>query len=251
MTLSAVILATLVFAPGGHTHQAPDRFRGIEITVETDSAMFPESWTKSPINAKAERLSVDESDRSITLVKKALSLYPDALLQGELKKVYVCRSIQFYGLDYGGTNSLDSVYLTNQGPTKGYTDSYIVGSFHHEFSSILLRNHFSNLDQSAWAKTNPSDFKYGAGGTEALRSGKASTKYDSTLAAKGFLTQYSQASQEEDFNMTVEGLFSGNSAFWSIYDTCSKFRAKAKLVVSFYSKLNRQFDEAYFRALVP
>lgn len=251
MTLSAVILATTLFAPASLSKPFPTGRPGVDIDVATSPSMFPDSWTKAPINAKAVPLADEESDRSMGLVRKALANYPASLLQKELKKVYVCQSIQFYGLDYGGTNSTDTVYLTNQGPERGYTDAYIVGSFHHEFSSILLRNHYSSLDEKAWMKCNPADFQYGSGGTDALRSGRASTKFDPKLAEQGFLTQYSQASLEEDFNMTAEGLFSGQPAFWSIFDEHPRFRRKAKLVVSFYAILNGQFNEAYFRSLVP
>ena len=222
----------------------------IRIVLETEAEMFPKSWLESPINAKAKPLDTDQVDRSGSLVTKALDYYPAEVLKSALTKVYVCRSIEFYGLEYGGTNSLDCVYLTNAGEPKGYSDSYIVGSFHHELSSIFLRNHPENLEDKAWNDCNPEGFKYGQGGTEALRSGQDSTQMDETLAAKGFLAQYAQASLEEDFNMTVEGLFSGNARFWKLVDEHERFRSKARIAIKFYSKLDPVFTETHFRNLV-
>ena len=69
------------------------------------------------------------------------------------------------------------------------------------------------------------------------------------MAKKGFLTQYSTASQEEDFNMLAEGLFSGEPGFWTLVDEHALLKAKVSVVLGFYSKLDPQFDEAFFKSL--
>jgi len=252
MTLVALLLASAAFAqePAPKPNHVTDPRSGVPIVLAVEEGMFPESWLGSDINAKATSLDPAQADRSVKLVEQALAKYPVEFLKKELKKVYVCQSIQFYGLQYGGTNSLDTVYLTNQGPGKGYNDAYITGSFHHEFSSILLRNHAAEFDDSAWKSANAKGFKYGQGGTAALRNGQASTKYDPTLASSGFLTQYSQASVEEDFNMIVEGMFSGDKEFWALVDKHSRIKDKVALAVKLYSGFDKQFSEGFFRALV-
>jgi hypothetical protein len=72
---------------------------------------------------------------------KALKKYPTSALQKELKAVYFLKSMKFYNIGYGGTNSNDALYLTNNGEMLGYTELYLEQTFHHEFSSILYRNH--------------------------------------------------------------------------------------------------------------
>ncbi|MBL8064431.1 MAG: hypothetical protein JNM34_01105 [Chthonomonadaceae bacterium] len=220
----------------------------VKIVTTTSDEMFPASWRKDPVNAGAQELEKSEVSRSIAIVSRALALYPNDFLEKELKTVYVCKSIKFYGLSYGGTNSLDAVYLTNQGSEQGYTDKYIFGSFHHEFSSVLLRNHPDQLDARQWSKSNPVGFRYGDGGTEALRSGKASTEYEATLAKRGFLTEYSQASLEEDFNMIVEGMFSGDPVFWQFCGRFPKLAKKQQLAAEFYRKLVPGFTSTFFRS---
>jgi len=251
MVLGAVAFVAMAHAvqdSSSDQKRLTDAKTGVQIVLEVDADMFPQSWKDSPINAKAKPLEPGEVGRSAKLVQSALAIYPPEVLKSDLRKVFVCRSIDFYGLTYGGTNSFDTVYLTNNGTGLGYTDSYITGSFHHEFSSILKRNHPTLLDERAWNGANPPEFKYGHGGTEALRMGQASTRLDVTLAGEGFVAQYAKASVEEDFNMVVEGLFSGNPEFWKMVDGHSRLKVKMALAVKFYKTLNPIFTESFFRS---
>lgn len=249
MVVGALVFAIQVSA------QAPERVTEprtrIPVSFLAENGMFPKEWTVEPINAVSADLDVPERERSAKVVLAAMAVYPAEFLKRELKAVYVTASIEFYGLAYGGTNSLDTVYLSNKGAAKGYSDAYIWGSFHHEFSSILLRNHPKLLDDKAWAAANPQGFSYGQGGTEALRDGKASTKYDPALAALGFVAEYAKASFEEDFNMIAEGLFSGNPEFWKLVDENPNLATKARLAMGFYQKLLPEYTEDRFRGLVP
>ncbi len=249
--LGLVALVATATAQLNPADSALDERSGIMIHFGIEQGMFPSSWVGGEVKAKAVPLDQDQITRATSLMKTALGAYPTSTLKSNLKRVYVSKLIEFFGLEYGGTNSLDTVYITQRTPKDGYSNQYVVGCFHHEFSSILLRNHPSYFDEIAWAGANEPNFKYGAGGTEALRTGQASTKYNAQLAEKGFLTQYSKASVEEDFNMIAEGLFSGDEKFWEIVDHHERVRTKAKIVIQFYSKLDSSFSEAGFRAKKP
>lgn len=221
----------------------------IPIVCKIEPEMFPTSWRAEPINARAVELAENEVERSKLLVKKALDAYPVPVLKRSLRKVYISKSIEFYGLGYGGTNSTDAVYLANDGIPQGYTDAYLVGSFHHELSSIFLRNFPSYLDQKAWNAALPKDFKYRGDGTQSLREGTASTDHRPEFQAQGFLAQYATSSQEEDFNMTAEALFTNRPDFWAAQAKYPALKTKVGLVIAFYNRLDPQFTETYFRNL--
>jgi len=68
------------------------------------------------------------------------------MLAANLKAVYFLKEMAFFNTPFGGTNSADNLYLTSNGITLGYTNDYIEQTFHHEFSSILFRNHPEYLD---------------------------------------------------------------------------------------------------------
>jgi hypothetical protein len=223
----------------------------VPIFTRIDTEMFPESWVAGEPKASATSLPDSEKDRSLRVVAYGLAKYPEDFLKANLKKVYVVATLEFYGLPYGGTNSSDTVYLSNRGVRNGYTDLYLEESFHHEFSSILLRNERRSFNRRAWVACNDPEITYQGDGTQALRDGTADTKYRDEWHEKGFLAEYATASIEEDFNMMVEGLFSGDARFWRAVDKFPRIKAKADQTIAFYHKLNESFTEQKFRAMQP
>jgi hypothetical protein len=208
---------------------------------------FPPAWRTRAVRAHAEPLDPNEAERSRAIAARAMAKYPADLLRRHLRGVYFASRLQFYGLSFGGTYSDTALYLANRGPAEGFTDAYLEESFHHEFSSILLANRPDALDQAAWRAGN--GWPYGSSGAEALRSGRASTRYTAAWHERGFLAEYASASLEEDFNMMAEGLFAGGSRFWSAIDAHPRLHAKMRLAAAFYSRLAPGLDEEYFRRL--
>jgi len=221
----------------------------IPIITTVTADMFPESWRKAPISAEASPLDPNETARSVRVTLAAMEKYPAGVLKTNLEKVYITKRIAFYGLVYGGTNSLGAVYISNDGVANGFTDSYLERAFHHELSSIFLRNFSSRLDMKAWRASQPTGFKYRGDGTSSLREGTASTRYEDKYHKQGFLAQYATSSLEEDFNMMAEGMLSGLPEFWSAVDRHPLLKSKMTAVVAFYAKLDPVFTESYFRRL--
>lgn len=242
--MTAVILAVTLMTPLRVETPVP-------ILTRIDTEMFPESWVAGPARANAISLPDHEKSRSQRIVIFALGKYPEEVLKKNLRKVYVVESLEFYGLAYGGTNSNDVVYLSNNGVRNGYTDLFLEGSFHHEFSSILLRNWRSNLNRRDWIASNDPNTKYQGTGTEAVANGSADTRYRDSWHEKGFLAEYGTASIEEDFNMMAEGLFTGSAQFWRAVDKFPRVRSKAKLTIDFYHSLDASFTEEKFRRMQP
>ncbi len=227
-----------------------DTRSGIPIICANQPDMFPSTWQVEPINATATEIIENEVGRSQEMMKRALAKYPVPVLKKHLKRVFVSREIKFYNLPYGGTNSLDTVYLANDGKQSGYSDLFLEGSLHHEFSSILLRNLPKNLDQRAWDAALPKGFAYRGDGTQSVREGTASTRYKPEFHAQGFLAQYATSSQEEDFNMLAEALFTGQNRFWDAVDENPALKTKVNLVIDFYTRLDPTFNEDFFRRMV-
>src|SRR5690349_3374574 len=115
--------------------------RSVAISFQYNKLIFPESWQKKPINAEGGQIDETEIIRCKKVLVTALKKYPLSLLQEELQSVYFVKWMKFYNVGYGGTNSTDALYLTDNGIDLGYTEHYLEQTFHHEFSSILYRNH--------------------------------------------------------------------------------------------------------------
>jgi len=223
-----------------------------EIIFTADKDIFPSSWYDPEIYAKAESLSEDEIERSKSIIASALDKYPVEVLKDSLKSVYILKSMNFYGVDYGGTNSEDYVYMVNNGEDMGYSDFYIEETFHHEFSSVLLRKYNELFDESEWRQINPGDFEYfdeAIGGASAIREGRASKEFDPKFHEMGFLYEYAQSALENDFNSFAENIFMGDESFFKTVEEYEKLKMKLGLVIEFYNTINQRFNIEYFKGI--
>jgi hypothetical protein len=230
---------------------ADTTIKSVHIGFNYSSDIFPESWRPAPINAYGEQVSSGEVQRSKMVMTKALNKYSEGVFKYNLKAVYFLKEMKFFDVPYGGTNSSDAVYLTNQGISAGYTDKYLEQTFHHEFSSILFRNYPAFLDTNAWKAANSSDFIYNdpENGVGAIRNNQSSQELDSLLCKKGVLTQYGGSSIENDVNTFAQNLFCPEKNFWSFIDRFPRIKKKAGLLINFYNKISVTYTEQYFRKL--
>jgi|GEM_PF-1134589 len=222
------------------------------ILFTTDGNTFPVEWYRSPINAQSENLASEEIERSKNIIIAALKKYPIEVLNHNLKKVYVLKSMNFFGADYGGTNSTDVVYLCNAGIDMGYTDFNMEQSFHHEFSSILLRNSRHLFNEKEWRDINPEGFEYfdeSTGGSGAIKEGRASQYFSPEFHKEGFLYEYAQSTLENDFNSFAENIFMRNEDFFTTAEQYEKIKMKLDFIVSFYNSINPRFTIEYFKGL--
>lgn len=228
---------------------ADTTIKGVQVSFRYSLSIFPSSWQTAPVSAAGTPIDASEINRSKMVIARALNKYPVATLQANLKKIYFLKSMEFFAVGYGGTNSTDVLYLTNDAVENGYTDAYIEQSFHHEFSSILLRNYTSWLDTIAWKKANIPGFDYNdpEAGVGAIRNNESSQTLDSALCKKGFLTQYAYSGLENDVNTIAQNLFMPEADFWAYADNYPRIRQKVKLLIAFYNKIDPAFTETYFR----
>lgn len=217
------------------------------VVYPTSTKVFPCKWRKKKTNPRIQSIHPDEIERTNEALTKALDKYPEHILHKYLQQVFVFRSMAFFGLEYGGTYHKKKVYITNNGVEKGYSNEYIEGTLHHEFSSILLKHNRKYFNKKAWHAANPADFEYGDGGLAALQTASASLKLDTSLFEKGFLNQYSMASVEEDFNCYMEYLFLSDDGFWAAWQHYEPIRKKTDVIISFLQQLDSQYNLEYFR----
>lgn len=223
--------------------------QGIVVSFKYSSSIFPPDWLTDPVNAQGEAILFSEIGRSKIVMVKALKKYPASALKKNLHVVYFLKSMNFYNVGYGGTNSTDVLYLTNDGVPMGYTELYLEQTFHHEYSSILVRNYPSFFNEAGWKSANITGFDYTdpEAGVGAIRGNQSSQDLDTVLCAKGFLTQYSLSGMENDINTFAQNIFSPSENFWVYADRYPRINRKIKLLIAFYNKINPVFTERYFR----
>jgi len=222
---------------------------GTNVYYQVDKKIFPCKWRNNRIRPEYTPIDAKDIPGTQAILNTALDKYPENVLRKNLKRIYVLKTMFCFGLEYGGTYYKRNVYVTNNGLENGYTRQYIEGTFHHEFSSVLLKRQKKHFEKEAWLSANPPDFTYGSGGVAALRTEKTSLRLDSTLFVDGFLNEYSLASIEEDFNCYAEFIFLGDAAFWNAWEGNEAIRRKTEILISFYQRIDKVFTLEYFRSL--
>jgi hypothetical protein len=248
MRIPVYILLVLILSVNA-SRAYTDARTGIAIEFVEEENMFPESWYEGEINGKAESLDPSEYTRTQSILDKALKKYPITFLQNNLKKIYVMKAVKFFGQVYGGTNSNDVVYISNNGESMGYTNAFVEQTFHHEFSSILLRKYYTSFDETSFKAANAEGFQYGSGGIDALINGESSQHFEAALNENGILCQYGGASVEEDFNTFTENLFLASPGFRELLTKYPRLDRKARIIVRFYKTLEPTFTWKYFEKI--
>lgn len=248
-TLIAVIcfVYTAPLSPSNTPRTYREKRAGVVISFAVEDAMFPESWYQPPVSGNATAIDEGEIPRTLTIISRALRKYPTAVLRRNLRKIVVVKHLYFYGVPYGGSYSLDTVYIVNDGEKKGYDAFYLEQLIHHEFSSILFHNYRSYFDEEMWALANPKGFHYLGDGVEAIRKGCDGTDFGEHFFHEGFLYEYGKASLEEDVNTFAENMFKSKEGFWDAVMTHKRLRRKFGVIMRFYYRIDTNFSPSFFR----
>jgi hypothetical protein len=250
--MQALTLWLIVCSPIAQCHDKPpeqlarerceaiqQRF-GVRVHFEYDrEKFFPEEWRKEPISARATQVDVGETLRVYPIIETFLSRYSRETLDKYLKDIYLVKRMYFYEKSYGGTNSSDAVYMTVDNAAEGYTDTWLLGSFHHEFSSIFFRD--AGFPADEWTKVNDPSWKY-IGSGEDIVTEQGLQEHSEERFEKGFLIRYSEASMEEDFNNFVEYLFIDRPMVLSAAAKHPRIWKKLQIVIRFYGKVDPSFS---------
>lgn len=242
--MKAGILLLLGFLLAGPSASSQDSLLWKKVFLyDGKSTIFPASWLDKKINAKATAADTAGFHNDSVFIAKAFSKYPDDIIIKEVKKIQLLGRLRFNGENFFGTNSRYDLYIALE------DNDEIERTFHHEFSSMLLRNHPSYKTEEEWKKLSPELLSTSS--AAAMKAGYYSTDYAPELLEKGYISKYSLSNWENDFNMYAEEIFCGGKTFWQLADKYPKLLQKTKLIIRFYQeKIWSGFDEVYFRALV-
>jgi hypothetical protein len=228
---------------------------GIKIVYEIGNDFFS-ALENPPIPAGPPRYSKVEPIRHRVLLRypallqKAFDKYPIEVIRKYLNAIYFVNDIDANGLKFGGTYDpfRKIIYLVDNG---GKNDDQAIRTFHHEFSSMLLKSHSFWVDP--WTNHHPKDFKYLL---EIYKSWKAleqevdiSKEGTEQDYEKGFMRIYGQTNFEDDFNEYSAMIFTYPDKFKKIMYQYPRVRGKFKIWLEFYQKIDPIFTEKYLFGL--
>jgi Putative zinc-binding metallo-peptidase len=178
------------------------------------------------------------------ILAKAFGKYPVHVIKDCLRAINFAGSIDQGGLKYGG--SYDPfrriLYIVDNGYRNEDRSVYVV---HHELSSLLLysKSFFIN----PWTDINPPNFSYSYDTSDdGLKTyNNASSVGTVSDYEKGFMDSYGQTNFENDFNEYSAMIFTYPGKFKKIMDQYPRVRAKFRVWLDFYHKIDPIFTEAY------
>lgn len=205
---------------------------GVRVLYKYDrDQYFGEKWKQAPVNAQGGQMSDKEILRLLPIIREFLAFYPIEVINKNLKTIYLSRELDFFGKSYGATYGKSSLYIKNEHKSKRYDKSFLLGTMHSEFSSILIKNRFFSED--VWKGANRGGFEYIGNGKDMLGANQGYNQ-SPELLSKGLICAYAQASVEEDFNMIVFWLFTKPNELKALAKKYPIINSKMWMVIDFY-----------------
>lgn len=238
-------LSAYLFTDYKQTLENLGQKHNIKFIYEVNDSFIEKSLKGENLNNSAKQISGYELSRYSVLLPLFFTKYPINIINKEIKTIKLASSLTLFGVSYGGTSIDSTLYLTSSGLNKGYTDLYIEELFHHEFSSILMRNH--HFPKTKFSNHNPSGFKYAQNVDDILRAitHDTSTTGNDALYENGFLTKYSMSTLENDVNMYVEAIFTKPKDLRNLINNHPIIKKKYLIVKKFYLGVNSDFSEIF------
>ncbi|NNE91396.1 MAG: hypothetical protein HKN23_07095 [Verrucomicrobiales bacterium] len=237
------------------------------VSFPTTTNFLPRNWQRAPIDARISPLPGSLHEKSKTIVERALAKYPGSLIRRNLKGVRLVSSLEFYGIEYGGTYMPHSRIIILAYDSR-FNDRGFEQRFHHEFSSVLLQSYENKFDDKRWKSANPPSFSYRSNGvienghsgqSEATKmlgeeqrktggDGSSLLELNSGLMTQGFLTRYNQVSIEQDVNETAAHLFT-NPEIWTYCERHPRLDLKVDVLIDFYTQIDPALNRLHFRRI--
>jgi len=196
------------------------------IPIEFENIEIPQFWADYQ---GVEFSTVPEQKRNTKLgeLERELKLYPMDFLEKEVRKIYVLESLSVFGNPLAGTRIKDGRIYT----------AYPF-AFHGELSSLLYLNPETNFPTTEWNAVNPQGFIYqGYNSTRPLPDG--STHFaDNVLLENGFIGPYAKWTEEEDFNLYFEKLFTEPTRLISATFSFPRVAEKTQLTIDYYNSVS-------------
>jgi hypothetical protein len=217
----------------------------IEIVYEIDETFTPirggPHWEYCTLEPIDKRVLV----RYPKILEEAFAKYPAHVINKYLSAIHFAGVIELRGFYFGGT--VDStrriVYFVDDGTQSGQE---AVGTFHHEFSSLLLARH--GLFLNPWLEQHPEGLRYKSQMYDNDEDVYADTSLEGTESdyEDGFMNSYGQTNFDNDFNEYAAMVFTYPEKFKQIMDQYPRVRCKFLVFLDFYRKIDPIFTEAYF-----
>ncbi len=178
------------------------------------------------------QFKIDEIEQIEACLQKAFSLYPNYIIEQNIKEIQITKQLNLGNQSIGGLQSHQKISLRIPEVTNKNL-AIFSGIIHHEIAHILLTKYRKKFKKADWKKCNQRQYSHQLRKT--LQSNQLGI--DSVLVTKGFLSEYGRVNFHEDFAVFAERAMVFHPNFETILkESC--IREKYEQVVLFYHSID-------------
>jgi hypothetical protein len=217
----------------------------LKIKYRVGPDLIDEKGRLPPINGKATQLDEFGIARFVKILPEVLSQYPPEVIKTHIESIRLAKELWFYGVRYGGSMFEKILYLTNSGREQGFTDFFIKQTFHHEFSSVLMKSH--DFPTEKWISANPPDVKYETDFEKYLQSIEQDRdlKGNEYFYQRGMISKYGYSTVENDFNLYAQTVFNEPKRMKDLVNKYPIIRKKYEILKDFYLSISPEFSKTF------
>ncbi|WP_420333824.1 hypothetical protein [Roseibium sp.] len=250
--LALFVVITVLYVTGIVTlnqELATNKARITDLTRQTVYLAAPQDVTEIEIDSRIRGTPPRswQATSALGAIQSALIEYPERLLRKSGPALVVAGDVSLLDVEVGGTIQTPNVIILATGYLLGGLGTAdLKRTFHHEYSSILMRQYAFPLE--AWYDALPEGFSFPE--TEGQRLA-ATQVYADDLAVYhrlGFVSDYGVSSFENDVNTYAELLMGDPARLKRLSDEHANIRIKKELILKYYIGIDSDFLEHFRNA---
>ncbi len=204
--------------------------------LSEDDMEILDAWRNPSYKFQSHFIVPERRPAAVSAICDIISRYPPHFVGKYVDSIFAFKDFSFHGRPYRGTYVGRSLYLQADEMRDPHWAA-LQNAFHHELSSVILNSHMELFQLDAY--TNKSAMEY-VGVDFAFEQGQLATCFSPDFARKGFYSEYSTSSFENDFNILAAALFT-DERLGAVMPQYPRLSAKAHIIEEFYNSL----DPAY------
>ena len=215
-----------------------------KIYCQFEPAVFfnPHAWGGFAYDLKGKQITRRDYRKALVSLERFSKKYPLDILKNNLREVYLAKELTYKGNSFGGSYRAGIILMSYDHHYD--TIQFVEKEFHHEFSSILMKdrkNKFYRDVLYSWRRNSGKYYgsvKIHKVTWEDEDDGRGTSR---ELLKNGFLVKYGRTGYENDFNTYAETLFTTPRKIARYSKRYPKVKRKTKIIKEFYCKISNKF----------
>ncbi|MBX3358328.1 MAG: hypothetical protein KF745_07855 [Phycisphaeraceae bacterium] len=232
--------------PASAAERAEPVSRPVAVSWVTDTSVFPESWRAPRWGLTVVPPREDDKAYLEATIAQAVSKYPPGFFETYMDSACFAGVIRAEGRYCRSLRDERTIYLSSLSRSGApFHSAVIEREVHFALCRAVLIARLDMMDLGAWGLLLPDGFDYRSTSSDRALAGLSTSE----LQAKGFLCPHATASLAGDFSCITSAMMDNEPAFWDAYRKNPVLRAKVRLVLEFFHRVDERLTLQHFRDL--